>query len=103
MFTHASAAIAAASRTDALPVSVRRNSRRGGSRFRAHAVRPENDAVGDDPVTGRLPSMLSLRRDCEDDLPAGMSGFAELVGPRDLREWDDLGDLHPHITGRDQL
>src|SRR5919201_589803 len=41
-FTHASAASVAASRTTALPISVRRNSRSGVSRFRTHAVRPVN-------------------------------------------------------------
>ena len=41
MFTQASAATVAASRTAALPVSVRRNCRSGVCRFRAHAVRPE--------------------------------------------------------------
>jgi hypothetical protein len=40
--THASAATVARSRTAALPVSVRRKLRSGVSRFRAHAVRPEN-------------------------------------------------------------
>ena len=42
MFAQASAAIAAASSTAALPVSVRRNRRSGVSRFSAHAVRSEN-------------------------------------------------------------
>ena len=37
-FTHTSAAIVAASRIVALPVSVRRNSRSGVSRLRVHAV-----------------------------------------------------------------
>src|SRR5918996_5681133 len=41
-FTQARAATAAANKTAAPPVSVRRNSRRGVSRLRAHAVRPEN-------------------------------------------------------------
>src|SRR2546421_8345703 len=40
---HTSAARVAASKTAALAVSVRRNLRSGASRFRAHAVRPEND------------------------------------------------------------
>jgi len=40
-FFHASAATAAASRTAALPVSVRRNARSGVARCRVHAVRPE--------------------------------------------------------------
>ena len=42
MFTQASAATAMPSSTAALPVSVRRNTRSGVCRFRAHAVRPEN-------------------------------------------------------------
>src|SRR3954454_4452475 len=50
MFTHTRAAIAAPRRTAALPVSVRRNSRSGVSRFRAQAVRPENGSRGDDAV-----------------------------------------------------
>src|SRR5690242_11913178 len=41
-FAQTSAATAAASRTAALPVSVRRKLRSGVSRFRTHAVRPEN-------------------------------------------------------------
>src|SRR6266511_1347472 len=41
-FTHTSAATAAASKTAAPPVSVRRNSRSGVSTLRAQAVRPEN-------------------------------------------------------------
>jgi hypothetical protein len=41
MFTHASAAAIAASMTAALPVSVRRKTRSGVSRFRAQAVRRE--------------------------------------------------------------
>ena len=45
MFTHASAAIVAASKNTALPVSVRRKSRSGVSRFRTHAVRSENGAA----------------------------------------------------------
>ena len=40
-FTQTSAATAAASKTAAPPVSVRRNSRSGGGNVRAHAVRPE--------------------------------------------------------------
>src|SRR5215831_3268287 len=40
MLTHTSATTVAASRTTALPVSVRRNVRRGVSRFLAQAVRP---------------------------------------------------------------
>jgi hypothetical protein len=43
MFTQASAASAMASSTAAPPVSVRRNSRSGVWRFRAHAVRPEKE------------------------------------------------------------
>ena len=39
--TQTSAATVAPSSTTALPVSVRRNSRSGVSRFRPHAVRPE--------------------------------------------------------------
>ena len=49
-FTQRSAATAAASRTAAPPVSVRRNSRSGVWRLRAHAVRPEN---GESLVLGR--------------------------------------------------
>ena len=44
-FTQTSAATAAASRTAAPPVSVRRNSRSGVCRLRAQAVRPENGAA----------------------------------------------------------
>src|SRR5205085_6745973 len=46
-FTQASAATAAASRTAAPPVSVRRNERSGVCRLRAQAVRPENGAAVD--------------------------------------------------------
>jgi hypothetical protein len=42
-FTHTSAATAAASKTTAPPVSVRRNSRSGVWMLRANAVRPEKD------------------------------------------------------------
>ena len=42
MFTHASAATAAASKTAAPPVSVRRKLRSGVCALRAQAVRPEN-------------------------------------------------------------
>ena len=42
MSIHASAATVAVNRTAAPPVSVRKNSRSGVSRFRAHAVLPEN-------------------------------------------------------------
>ena len=40
-FAQTSAAMTPASRTAALPVSVRRNVRSGVSRLRTHAVRPE--------------------------------------------------------------
>src|SRR5207244_10302189 len=53
-FTHASAATAAARRTAAPPVSVRRNSRSGVWRLRAQAVRPEK---ADGRFVG-LPSVL---------------------------------------------
>ncbi len=43
--TQTSAATVAASRTAALPVSVRRKARSGVSRLRAHAVRPEYGAA----------------------------------------------------------
>src|SRR5258708_721235 len=46
MFAHTSAASVAASRTAALPVSVRKNLRSGVSRFRTQAVRPENGDAG---------------------------------------------------------
>ena len=47
MFTQASAAIAVPSSTAALPASVRRNTRSGVCRFRAHVVRPENGRTAD--------------------------------------------------------
>ena len=47
MFAQASAARAAASRTAALPVSVRRNRRSGVSRLRAHTVRSEKSEAGE--------------------------------------------------------
>src|SRR6266545_3688898 len=56
-FTHASAATAAASKTAAPPVSVRKNSRSGVSRLRAHAVRPENVGPSFDSL---LPSRGTL-------------------------------------------
>ena len=52
MFTQASAASVAPSRTAALPVSVRRKSRSGVSTLRAQAVRPANTAVGCDSGMG---------------------------------------------------
>jgi hypothetical protein len=51
MFTQTSATTAAASKNAALPVSVRRNSRSGVSRFRAQAVRPEKRAASGALVT----------------------------------------------------
>src|SRR6202034_1145073 len=45
-FDQTSAAIVAASKTAALPVSVRRNWRRGVWRLRSHAVRSESGAAG---------------------------------------------------------
>src|SRR5439155_6138487 len=60
MFTQTSAATAAASKTAALPVSVRRNSRSGVSRLRAHAVRPENDDGR--PSGSPLLLILQIRR-----------------------------------------
>jgi len=53
-----SAATAAASKTAAPPVSVRRNSRNGVSTLRAQAVRPEN--VEDRPF-GSLLLLMALR------------------------------------------
>src|SRR6266508_5933030 len=52
-----SAATAAASKTAAPPVSVRKNSRSGVSRLRAHAVRPENVGPSFDSL---LPSRGTL-------------------------------------------
>ena len=56
-FTQTSAATAAASRTAAPPVSVRRNSRSGVSRLRAQAVRPEN---GDGLAVGSALLVVAL-------------------------------------------
>ena len=57
MFTQASAATAMPSSTAALPVSVRRNSRSGVCRFRAHAVRPDNGcAAAGGPSSGTASS-----------------------------------------------
>src|SRR5256885_10661151 len=67
-FTHTSAAIAAASRTAALPVSVRRKLRSGVSRFLAHAVRPEKGAARGSGVTALL--LLPL-----DDLRGPLAGL----------------------------
>ena len=64
MFAHASAASVAASRTAALPVSVRRNRRSGVSSRRAHTVRSENcDTGAADSVTpgfSRAPRQLTI-------------------------------------------
>ena len=61
MFTQARAATVAASRTAALPVSVRRN-RRSGVRFRAHAVTSDSrgDAGRDDVMAGFSPVRAPL-------------------------------------------
>src|SRR5450755_557476 len=60
MFTHASAASVAPSRIAALPVSVRRKSRSGASRFRAQAVRPANEGVDCSvSATGEVSLVLS--------------------------------------------
>ena len=55
MLAQASAASVAASRTAALPVSVRRNRRSGVSSLRAHTVRRENcEAEAPGSVTPRF-------------------------------------------------
>ncbi len=57
---HASAATAAATSTAALPVSVRRNTRSGVSRLRAHAVRPaKRSAAADAWPAGTAPPSRS--------------------------------------------
>ena len=75
MFTQASAATAMPSSTTALPVSVRRNTRSGVCRFRAHAVRPENGcaaAGGPSSDTAFLPrGGRSSPRSAGQQLPAG--------------------------------
>src|SRR5262245_5338502 len=53
-FAHTSAANAAASRTAAPPVSVRRKSRSGVDKFRAHAVFPEKGPVASRRVMSAL-------------------------------------------------
>src|SRR5580765_5127139 len=58
-FTQTSAATAAASKTAAPPVSVRRNSRSGVSTLRAQAVRPEKNAAG---LVGSLLVLIGLRQ-----------------------------------------
>ena len=55
-FTQMSAVIVAASRTAALPVSVRRNCRSGVCRCRPHAVRPAAAASGPGRVSAARPS-----------------------------------------------
>ena len=58
IFTQASAATVMPTSTAALPVSVRRNTRSGVCRFRAHAVRPEKGCApaGGGASTGTAPS-----------------------------------------------
>ena len=56
MFTHASAATVAASRTAALPVSVRRKCRSGVSSVRAQAVRCENRVIASPRTPSRQKS-----------------------------------------------
>jgi hypothetical protein len=58
-FTQTSAATAAASKTAAPPVSVRKNSRNGVSTLRAQAVRPEKNAAG---LVGSLLVLIGLRQ-----------------------------------------
>src|SRR5262245_39463015 len=82
--TQTSATTAAASRTAALPVSVRRKLRSGVSRFRAQAVRPENADAGG-PVV-RLPSTAAMRRlfrRAVSARPAARSRPAQARGVRD--------------------
>src|SRR6266576_912941 len=64
-FTHTSAAMAAASRTAAPPVSVRRNSRSGVCTLRAQAVRPEN---GDGRLLGSPSALAALTLPHPDDV-----------------------------------
>jgi hypothetical protein len=71
--TQTRAARVAKSRKAALPVSVRRNSRSGVSRFRAHAVRPENAPP---PVEGGpllISSQYGHREQSRDDASASSS------------------------------
>ena len=56
--THTSAATAAPSSTTALPVSVRKNTRSGVCRLRAHAVRPEKARA---PAAGVPPTRFLLQ------------------------------------------
>src|SRR5438067_12916336 len=76
-FTHTSAAIVAASRKAALPVSVRRNPRSGVSRLRAQAVRSEKARLA---AGGSL--MVSSR------LVAHRTGDVPDVQQADLAEHD---------------
>src|SRR5262249_48858804 len=71
--THTSATTVAASSTTALPVSVRRNVRRGVSRFRAHAVRPVKLCARE--LTSRF-FLLAHWRGAEEGAPGTAAGRA---------------------------
>src|SRR5262249_23000982 len=71
--THTSATTVAASSTTALPVSVRRNVRRGVSRFRAHAVRPVKLFARE--LTSRF-FLLAHWRGAEEGAPGTAAGRA---------------------------
>src|SRR6266545_1561388 len=108
MFTQASAASVAASRTAEPPVSVRRNSRSGVWRLRAHAVRPENSEAAAGPTRRSVISILSTyvfgRRSAGRKPDAQGDGAGELpllrLDPRrraGRKHWEVLGQV---LTGR---
>src|SRR5437773_2904325 len=91
-FTHTSAATAAASRTAALPVSVRRKLRSGVSRFRAQAVRP---VKGESPVSEPAAAPLLLNRYSDRSRPGSSPPGRKRGSPADPK----LGERH-HLVGR---
>ncbi len=80
MLTQARAATVAASRTAALPVSVRRNWR-SGVRCRAHAVTPDGrgDAGRDDVIAGLSPARVPALSGCAHE--RGLAG-QNIAAPR---------------------
>src|SRR5438067_11077199 len=82
-FTHTSAAIVAASRKAALPVSVRRNPRSGVSRLRAQAVRSEKARLA---AGGSLMVSSRLVAHRPSDVPDGMEAHCETSPLDSVRE-----------------
>src|ERR671931_1830163 len=99
-FTQTSAAAAAASRTAAPPVSVRRNSRSGVWRLRAHAVLPVKRAAATLTLARVLLELRQVVRDLE---PRRLRADEDVLGRRHRRGVDERPerDVHPGAVPHD--